>query len=324
MPEAWKLTRMSEAFGCKNSLIFSLQGTAHNLELHFRQNMSTLWVWCESELLLKPRLLCYMLYVFTFTFATWVKQCCNWRNVCQTVFYFDRFGNVFQFDESWPHKWLCNFGSRFQGVLDWNLFLPCLCQDKVFSLTSLPAPLGIHFVTMKRTATKASTPPLQEIRHKVSNYLTLHVALNPSSPNYRMTSQSCLTPILKGSDSGQILSKLLNVPTTSCPGHRLTAMLQSRHTLRSTWYARLAALAWDTCSSQRMASSKRESDQGATAGMDPCTGAWKDRTMPIAPSTSFVFSRMSIPKLYSLFHRVFSGGGSIRMPPFLHYDRGFD
>ena len=142
--------------------------------------MSTLWVWCESELLLKPRLLCYMLYVFTFTFATWVKQCCNWRNVCQTVFYFDRFGNVFQFDESWPHKWLCNFGSRFQGVLDWNLFLPCLCQDKVFSLTSLPAPLDIHFVTMKRTATKAFTPPLQEIRHKVSNYLTLHVALNPT------------------------------------------------------------------------------------------------------------------------------------------------
>ena len=126
-----------------------------------------------------------------------------------------------------------------------------------------------------------------------------------SSPNCRMTNQSCLIPILKGSDSGLILSKLLNALTTSCSGHRRTAMLLKRHTSRSTWYARLASLALDTCSSPRMAYSKQEtavtlSDQDTTAGMDPCTNACEEKIMLTALSTSFVFLKTSTRKLYSL------------------------
>ena len=59
-------------------------------------------------------------------------------------------------------------------------FPPCLDQEKVFALTYLSAQLYTYRITMKRTATKTFNPQLQETLPKVSNYLTLYMALNPT------------------------------------------------------------------------------------------------------------------------------------------------
>ena len=72
--------------------------------------------------------------------------------MCQTVFILDRFGIFFEFND----------------------------QDQVLQSFYLSAVPDIRYSSMKRTSTEAFTPQLQETPHKVSNYLTLYVALNPT------------------------------------------------------------------------------------------------------------------------------------------------
>ena len=59
-------------------------------------------------------------------------------------------------------------------------FPPCLLQDKVLQSFYLSGVPDVRYSSMKRTSTEAFTPQLQETPRKVSNYLTLYVALNPT------------------------------------------------------------------------------------------------------------------------------------------------
>ena len=71
----------------------------------------------------------------------------------------------------------CDLIFRFPTLFS---FPPCLNQDKVLSLTALPAQRDICLFTMKRTSTESFNPLPQETLPKVSNYLSLYVALNPT------------------------------------------------------------------------------------------------------------------------------------------------
>ncbi len=67
---------------------------------------------------------------------------------------------------------------------DFFNFPPCYFPPWLFrSGISILLPVRhiiLRYLYMKRTSTEAFTPQLQETPHKVSNYLTLHVALNPT------------------------------------------------------------------------------------------------------------------------------------------------
>ncbi len=230
-----------------------------------------------------------------FHYAPWVKQCCNWRNVCQTVFCFDRFGNVFQFDESWPHKWWSPFWvkiSRHYGDLIRILSQPVfafptlVCQD-----TQTLLHLGFSALFQWRDPLrKLLLLQSRKLRPKfpiISPYMWLSISL--SSPNSRMTCQSCLTPILKGSDSGQILSKQLNVLTTLCPGppdHSppeqtdIKKYMICKIGITSIGYMYLME---NGILQKGMVITL--SKQDTTAGMAPCTVPWKEHTKLRTQST---------------------------------------
>ncbi len=159
-------------------------------------------------------------------------------------------------------------------------FPPCLDQDAVFALTPLSAQRYIFLITMKRTATEAFNPQLQETLPKVSNYLTLYVALNPSQFAQLQDDQ----PILPDpySERFGLRSDLITAAERAhyfmswAPPY-CDAPEPAPH-IKKYMICKLASLALDRCSSPRMAHSKKEmattlSDQDTTAGMDPCTSA---------------------------------------------------
>ena len=70
----------------------------------------------------------------------------------------------------------------FFGFPTFVRFPPCLVQDQVSVLTIFDFANLAQYrpYTMKRTATAAFSPQLQETLPSVSNYLSLYVTLNPT------------------------------------------------------------------------------------------------------------------------------------------------
>ena len=172
---------------------------------------------------------------------------------------------------------------------------------------------------MKRTATEAFVPPAWEAFAKVSNYLTLYVALNPTQFAQLQEDQ----PILPDPCSqrfGLRDSKRQNVRTSSCRPSQDTAPEQIH--IKKYMICKIVQ-ASATCTFPF-------SSATTTAGMPLCTAECADEKISKILSTCFAGPKMSIQKssrhvslqsfVPHFFFRIAKWKGSTQNP-FLHNER---